>query len=88
MSTPITLFSCIAFVAAVITAVSAAPGDYGYFGWTNNGCSSSQMTDAAYNSLDTWAAAQWWTITFTDDTQALGGMVCARQHPDKPNLRS
>jgi hypothetical protein len=64
----------VVLVATVVAGVAAFT-PYGYFGWEANGCSATPLDPAEYNSVDTWAVSQWWTITFTHDTLPLGGMV-------------
>ncbi len=59
----------------VCTTSSRAQPSYGYYGWTRNGCPAKEMAIDAYNSLDSLALGQWWTVTFTDDVEPIGGMV-------------
>jgi hypothetical protein len=62
-------------LVAAVLATAGAFAPYGYFGWEENGCSGTPLDPTQYNSVDTWALSQWWTITFTHDTLPLGGMV-------------
>ena len=55
--------------------VPALAYDYGYYSWQANGCPATPMGDAAFNHEDLFAAAQWWTVTFTSSNTSVGGMV-------------
>lgn len=84
------ILTLVAIASLVVASVASKGGERGlerahasapstalspYFSWPGMGCPADPLPDSAYNEVTSWTGIQWWTVTFTDNENTVGGYV-------------